>query len=142
MLIVVTGPPAAGKSAWVMANAGARDIVVDYDRLAVALAGPGADSHDHHPVLKAVTAAARRAVIREAQRHLGRVDVYLIHSMPRPADLVAYQAQGARIEVVDPGRAVVLERCEQMRAPELVAVAERWYARHSGAVRPQHSRDW
>ncbi len=63
MLTVVIGPPAGGKSTWVMEQAKAGDIVIDFDRLAVALSGPGADPHDHPPYLVAVTQAARTAAI-------------------------------------------------------------------------------
>ena len=42
MLYVVTGPPAAGKSAWIQARAKAADVVIDLDRIASALTGPGA----------------------------------------------------------------------------------------------------
>jgi hypothetical protein len=45
MLTVVVGPPAGGKSTWVLERAGPGDIVIDFDRLAVALTGEGRVSH-------------------------------------------------------------------------------------------------
>ena len=50
MLYVVTGPPTAGKSSWIEARAKPTDIVIDLDRIALALAGPGAPSWQHDAV--------------------------------------------------------------------------------------------
>lgn len=46
-LTVVIGPPAAGKTTYVLAHARPGDIVVDLDRLANALTCGGTDSHRH-----------------------------------------------------------------------------------------------
>lgn len=66
MLTVVIGPPAAGKSTWVLERAKPGDIVIDFDRLAVALSATGGDPHDHPPAVAAVTRAARTAAIEAA----------------------------------------------------------------------------
>lgn len=130
MLYVITGPPASGKSSHAMAQARPTDIVVDYDRIAVALAGPGADSHDHHHVLKRVAHKARYAAIAEALDRVDATDVYLIHSMPSETNLARYRALGARVVTLDPGRAVVEARCRADR-PQLLAVVGKWYAWHA-----------
>lgn len=136
MLYVITGPPASGKTSWVMEHAKPTDIVIDYDRLAVALAGPGADSHDHPVVLKRVTHKARYAAIAEALDRVEQADVYLIHSMPSEHNLARYRALGAEIITRDPGRAVVEQRCRAER-PTLLSVVGRWYAWHARqATRP------
>ena len=127
MLYVVIGPPAAGKTTWVRQHAGPRDIVIDYDVLAVALAGPGAPDHNHRRTLHLIARAARRAAIGEAVRHLRRADVYLIHTQPSAQTLARYRSQNARVIIVDPGREVVVERCRSMRTAEALRVAERWY---------------
>lgn len=102
MLYVVTGPPASGKSTWIRERAKSGDIVIDYDRLAVALTGEGADGHDHSPAVKAVTAKARGAAIGEALTHADRADVYIIHSSPGAATLARYRRLNAEIVIVDP----------------------------------------
>lgn len=141
-LTVVMGPPTGGKSSWVMSQARAQDIVIDFDRLAVALAGPGADSHDHAPEAKEITMRAWRAAINEALAHVDQAEVYLIHSMPSAHALTRYKRHGARMVTIDPGREVVEERCRQLR-PSMLSVVGRWYARQS---RPQpvmqNSRAW
>lgn len=126
-LYVVTGPPAGGKSTWVQEQAQPGDIVIDFDLLAVALTGPGASSHGHRDPLAKVTFQARRAAIREALKYASSHEVFIIHSMPKPADAALYAEHGAEIVVVDPGREVVLERCARMRPSDAVAVVNRWY---------------
>ncbi|WP_455360010.1 AAA family ATPase [Streptomyces sp. SYSU K21746] len=146
MLIVVTGPPAAGKSSWIRAHAKPEDIVIDLDLMALAMAGPGADHHNHHPTLLRVVHRARQAAIHEAERHLDQVDVYLIHTMPSPKLHARYKRLGARIVVVDPGEAIVRQRVRDMRQTEMEGVVTRWYRDHRrGGSRPvttQSSRAW
>lgn len=141
MLYVITGPPASGKSSYALSHAGAQDIVIDYDRIAVALAGPGADSHTHHRVLQRVAHKARYAAITEALDRVAAADtadVYLIHSMPAEHNMARYQAIGGQIITLDPGRQVVEERCRSTR-PQLLAVVGKWYAwraRHTAPAAP------
>lgn len=128
MLIVVTGPPAGGKSTWVRGQAKAGDVVVDYDLLAVALSGPHrGDPHGHAEPIRTIAFKARTAAIREALRHVADTDVYVIHSMPKPEWIATYQQHGAEIVVIDPGRDVVMARIEAERPATARGVATRWY---------------
>ncbi|MEV7805004.1 AAA family ATPase [Microbispora sp. NPDC088329] len=139
-LIVVTGPPASGKSTWVQAHAKPGDVVVDYDLIARALTAPSSDtSHDHRGAVRDVAFRARAAAIREALHHIADVDVYIIHSLP-PADALAkYAEHNAQLITVDPGQDVVMARIAEERPHAARAVAMRWYSQagrgHSG--RPQ-----
>lgn len=146
MLYVITGPPAAGKSSWVTARATARDIVIDLDRIALALAGPGAPSWDHDETLLKVAHRARFAAIDEAVQHRDTVDVYLIHTMPSAKALARYKRLDAKVVTVDPGRDVVMQRVRDMRQPGMQAVATRWYSSQHAArtqtVTRQASRQW
>ncbi|MFD9306125.1 AAA family ATPase [Streptomyces sp. NPDC060048] len=146
MLYVVTGPPAAGKSSWIRAHAKASDVVIDLDLMALAMAGPGADHHQHDPTLLRIVHRARQAAIHEAERHLAGTDVYLIHTMPQAKALVRYKRLGARIVTVDPGEEIVRRRVRDMRQPEMERVVTAWYRqRHRGTPRtvtPQASRAW
>lgn len=145
MLYVVTGPPAAGKSSWIEARAKAEDIVIDLDRITIALTGPGAPHWNHTPVVQRVAQRARYAAIDEACRHLDKLDVYLIHTMPNAKARAKYKRLGAKVIAVDPGRAVVMERIKAMRAPEMERVASRWYNSRRSMPRgtmPQASRAW
>lgn len=145
MLYVVTGPPAAGKSSWIQAHATARDIVIDLDRITVALTGPGAPNWNHNPLHQRVAQRARYAAIDEACQHLDKLDVYLIHTMPNPKAMAKYKRLDAKVIAVDPGRDIVMARIEAMRSPEMTRVASRWYSQRSRmphSVMPQTSRQW
>ncbi|MFZ3558154.1 AAA family ATPase [Streptomyces sp. BH055] len=127
MLYVITGPPAAGKSSWIEAHAKPQDIVIDLDRITLALTGPGAPNWNHGEVQQRVAQRARYAAIDEAVKYLDKVDVYLIHTMPKAKALAQYKRLSARIVAVDPGREVVMKRIEVMRSPDMKRVATRWY---------------
>ncbi|MYU24750.1 ATP-binding protein [Streptomyces sp. SID8352] len=147
MLYVVTGPPAAGKSSWIEARARPTDIVIDLDRITLALTGPGAAQWAQYPVAMKVAHRARYAAIDEALKHVDQVDVYLIHTMPSTKWLARYRSHGAEVVAVDPGREIVMQRIADMRAPGLQAVATRWYAQRSKqratrSVTRQSSRAW
>lgn len=150
-LTVVIGPPAAGKSTWVRDHAKAGDVIVDFDLLALAMAGPGADPHDHPPHLMAVARAARTAAIEAALKQRHRTDVYVIHSNPSAERMGEYHRAGARVVTVDPGKAVVRERCKTQRPARMFAAIDAWYKQHEqgtalvGAVSDLGtvtSRDW
>lgn len=145
MLYVVTGPPAAGKSSWIQSHATARDIVIDLDLIARALTGPGAPQWNHDPVVQRVAQKARYAAIDEACQHLGKTDVYLIHTMPNAKAMARYKRLDAKVVAVDPGRDVVMARIAAMRSPEMQRVATRWYSQRRNlprSVMPQASRQW
>lgn len=145
MLYVVTGPPAAGKSTWIEAHATAEDIVIDLDRITVALTGPGAPHWNHNELHQRVAQRARYAAIDEATQHLDRLDVYLIHTMPSPKARAKYKRLEAQVIVVDPGRDIVMDRIKAMRAPAMERVASRWYRQRRNLSReamPQSSRAW
>jgi hypothetical protein len=147
VLYVVTGPPAAGKSSWIAARARPTDIVIDLDRIAQALMGPGAPAWSQHPIAMRVAHRARYAAIDEAFKHTTEVDVYLIHTMPSAKWLARYRRHDAEIVTVDPGRDIVIQRVQDMRSPALLAVATRWYQQHAKRAHGrstgrQASRQW
>ncbi|MGQ5580900.1 AAA family ATPase [Streptomyces sp. ECR3.8] len=145
MLYVVTGPPAAGKSSWIEAHAKATDVVIDLDRITSALTGPGAPQWNQHPLHLRVAHRARYAAMDEAFQLLDQLDVYLIHTMPSAKHMAKYKRLQARIVVVDPGEAIVMQRIEAMRDTAMRRVAARWYNARRNAPReamPQTSRAW
>jgi hypothetical protein len=124
---VVTGPPAAGKSAYVQLHAGPADVVIDLDRLLVALAGPGVDRPaDADPQVRPIAAAARESAIRAAMRAGNGVTVWIVHALPTSAQLATYRAVGANIVTLDPGALAVDDRLAGR--PADAPAAARWYA--------------
>lgn len=142
-LTVVTGPPAAGKTTYVNTHARPGDIVIDYDRLAEALTTPGASTHEHGRLLKRVAYKARHAAIQEALLLADRVDVWVIHTNPKPEAIASYQDVNATIIPIDPGRDVVLARIADQRPDDAADTAEQWYRTHDdSSVHVQGSRVW
>jgi len=139
-LTVVVGPPAGGKSTWVLAHAKPTDIVIDFDRLAVALTGQGGDPHDHPPAVMGVVRAARQAAIDAAVKQARTTDVYLIHSSPGPQRMAQYRSMGAKVVTIDPGRDVVRERCKTQRPRRMFAVIDEWYREQSVTTGPASPR--
>lgn len=126
-LYLITGPPAAGKSTWVREHAKHGDITIDYDALAECLTPTGGKPHDHPPLVKAVTKAARQAAIDAALRIASDTDVYVIHSSPSDRLLAEYVGHGARVITIDPGRAVTMARCKAERPWRIQQAAKEWY---------------
>jgi predicted kinase len=145
VLYVITGPPGAGKSSYIRSHAKPTDIVIDMDLMALAMAGPGADHHNHSDTLLKVVHRARFAAIREAEQHIDKTDVYLIQTLPSAQQRAHYKRLGAKVVVVDPGRDIVMQRIEAMRQPAMKAVATKWYRAHrdsSHTAMPQYTRKW
>ncbi len=138
-IVLVVGPPAAGKSTLAAESAGARDVVIDYDALAEALGSRVSHGHDSK-----IAAAARNAVLREVQR--GEVDaprVWIVSANPNAETLFPHH----RVELVDPGVDEVMRRCEQAGRPgEWPGLVREWYSKRpsstpTGAY-PGPSREW
>lgn len=140
-VVVVTGPPAAGKSTYIRERAAADDVVVDLDVIASALRGPTTDPMHVYPAhVRHVAIAARQAAIRRATRLAERVTVWIVHSMPSAAQLERYRAEGAEVVTVDPGAEVVVERARTQRPAEALTHVDRYYVGRGAEVAP--SRDW
>lgn len=135
---VVIGPPCSGKSTFVRERAAAGDVVIDFDVLANALSSQPSDNHEHQQHIKTITRAARAAAIAKA-RTLD-VKVWLIHSVPAPATLAGYRADGATIHVVDPGRDVVMPRCRRERPKAMIFAAAKWYDLYGTEGTPDRTR--
>jgi predicted kinase len=127
MLYVVIGPPAAGKSTWVLDRANPGDIVVDSDRLIAALTVSNENAIDRSSAVRAVVKAARLAAIKAATDYAGEVDVWAVHPRPSPVSLARYARLQAELVVIDPGRAVVEARCKARRPWQTGIAISAWY---------------
>nr|WP_300338817.1 HK97 family phage prohead protease [Actinomyces sp.] len=123
-LVVVTGPPCAGKSTYVEVNRGQGDVVVDYDAIARAL---GAASHLPDGHIREAAFAARGAAITYVLEH--GADAWVIHTSPRAEDVARYEAAGAVFVQVDPGMEECLARAEADGRPaETAGLIRDYYA--------------
>lgn len=127
-VVIVTGPPAAGKSTHIRENRKPGDITIDYDEIANTLAGLKPANHAHEAHIKRVTKAARQAAIDAAlnDKDSGHT-VWIIHSTPSASLLDKYKSAGAEIVTIDPGKDVVMSRCKAERPKHMLKVAAAWY---------------
>lgn len=110
-VIVVTGPPGAGKSTLVRAEAAPRDLVVDFDLIAGALLPGGRDGHAAGPGARRIAAAMWAAALRHLGKPWPDLDrAWLIHACPTERERDRYAELGWTVRTVDPGRAEVDRR--------------------------------
>lgn len=126
-LVVITGPPCAGKSTHAQQHAQPEDLILDLDTLATALGYPG--DHviwdDNHPAVHASRMA--RAHVLGALLD-GRIPgkAWIIDARPDDVSLIRYHRAGAELITIDPGREVCLDRAAD-RSTEAVERVEAWY---------------
>ena len=131
MLTVVTGPPCGGKSTFVAENCKPGDIIIDMDRLALALSPEGTKPFEYGEATRLVARQARKAAVNAAlgvaqgQRRMG---VWVIHTDPSNDERSVYRFAGARFVEMNPGRLECLRRLKsrplmnQQRVREVIDV--------------------
>lgn len=146
-VFIVTGPPCAGKTVWVQANADPADVIVDMDALVAAMTNSDASHTAPSSLIWRTAMAARDAAVRKVldrqSRHVveningveTELDAYVIHAVPNRDQVDRYLAQGARILIVDPGRRTVINRAtEAGRIDTVHSAIVGWYHDHAGYV--------
>lgn len=135
-ILLVVGPPGAGKSTLVRERARDRDVVVDYDEIAKAFgpALPRGSSQRHD-----VVSAARNAVLTRLRR--GEIDAeraWIISTNANAERMFPYH----EVIVVDPGIDTVLRQAAAAgRPPYFARLVQEWYRareRPAGGA----SREW
>lgn len=127
MVTVLTGPPCGGKSTYIRERAKPGDVVIDLDRIALALTVEGIADHSAPEHVMQVAISARRGAVRRALKLSKSVDVWIIHTAPKPQDLAAYRVVGAVVVTIDPGIEVCHERAARLR-PYAATVIDQWYS--------------
>ena len=130
------GAPCSGKSTYVRDNAKGNDIIVDMDRIALALAVEGVSEFEYSEPIRNIARQARPAIVKGAllagqgERNLG---VWIIHTDPSPQDRQMYRAMNCKFVELDPGKVVCLarakERPEQNRKLSEKVIAEYYQKR-------------
>lgn len=126
---VLIGPPASGKSTYVLEHAKPSDIVIDLDVIARALMPIQQErTHVYPDYVRHVAIGARKAALDRATRLAVGCTVWVIHAVPHPNTLAEYRALRYNIITVDPGREVVESRARLERPPHVWPIIGKWYA--------------
>ena len=117
MIHVVTGHICAGKSTHVRNHAKANDVVIDMDRIALAIAVEGTPHHEYGEHIREIARRARRAVMDDAiRRHRqGGFDVWIVHAYPTQQEVGHYLSLGAGVKEITCDSATLIERAERER---------------------------
>jgi tRNA uridine 5-carbamoylmethylation protein Kti12 len=115
MITIVTGPPCGGKTTYVRENAKKGDVVIDMDRIALALTTEDIEEYQYSDSVRSVAMAARKAAVRQAiiLSQGQREQTWIIHTDPTTSDRYNYKVAGARFVECSPGLKVCLERAKQ-----------------------------
>jgi hypothetical protein len=128
-VVVVIGPPASGKTTFVLEHAGPNDLTIDLDALARALMPvQPTSSHSYPQHVRDAAIAARKGAIDRALHRAYGCTIWLIHSQPSAEQMHEYMAYRYQVVTIDPGREIVEARCRVERPPSMIQHAARWYA--------------
>lgn len=127
-LYVITGPPCVGKSTWVREHAQQGDIVVDLDRLALAITSEDTPHHAYPPHIRKAAIQLRRQAVVMALMWAKRGDSYVIHAKPPARALNQYrQANAVMVELEAPFD-VLMARAKAERPPYIWSTLANWWS--------------
>jgi hypothetical protein len=153
-IILVVGPPGAGKTTHVKTHAKPGDLIIDYDQIAEALGGNlgtpdpklgvASKQGGHTPAggaLHQATMSARNALLRTLREgKTGVAQAWIISANPEAETIFPYH----QVVVVDPGVEVVKARVRQAGRPiNWFQLVDQWYRSRAGhGSTPEASRKW
>jgi hypothetical protein len=139
---VLWGPPCSGKSTYIRERATGHDIVIDLDRIALALAVEGTPNHSYARHHRKLALDAREAIIHRAVvMAADDVRVWVVDSNADAAKRAEWKALGAEIVMLDTPREVCEQRAASERPPAVRGLLARWYAQHMPET-ASRSREW
>lgn len=130
MVRVITGHICSGKSWHVRHHAGRNDVVIDLDRIALALSSEEIGHHDYGEHVRSIARAVRWAAINEAVRlhRMGGWDLWIIHAYPEDRDIAMYRRVGADFLHMRADRATLEARARRERPPHVQETLRRMLA--------------
>lgn len=115
-LYVVTGPPCSGKSTYVRRYSKIGDMVVDLDRIALAIGDESTPHHQYPLHIRNSAVRIRKLVVEHAiQWHKTGGTSFIIHARPSNAAISNYRALKARFVPLNAPTEVLLERARLHR---------------------------
>lgn len=110
-LHIITGPPCAGKTTHVLANATPGALIIDLDTIAHALTTPDTPSHHYPDHIGQLARQLRNQAINPAlELHAQGHEIWIIDSSPTPSRTNDYRASGATVTHLDADLNTLLTR--------------------------------
>jgi predicted kinase len=125
-LYIITGPPCVGKSTWVRERAKTGDIVVDLDRIALAITAEATPHHEYPGHIRKAAIMVRQTAVAVAINYGQRGTAYIIHAKPGKM-LNKYKRAGAVMVELEAPMSVLMERAKAERPPHIWQTLARWY---------------
>jgi len=126
-LYVVTGPPCAGKSTWVRERAQIGDIVVDLDRIALAITAEQTHHHAYPVHIRKAAIVVRKTAVAVAIAYSRTGTSFIIHAKPNPRALREHARVCGQIIALDAPFDVLMARAKAERPPEIVRTLAHWW---------------
>ena len=126
-LYVITGPPCVGKSTWVRERANIGDIVVDLDRLALAITAEHCPHHEYPTHIRRAAMHIRKTAVVLALNHSKGGTSYVIHAKPPKQARAIYKRHNAVFVELQAPVSVLMQRANDERPPHIAEVIRRWW---------------
>ena len=131
MITIVSGAPCSGKSTWIKNNAKSGSIIIDMDRIALALTTEDIQHHAYNDSVKSLAIITRRTAIKKALTLGKATDVYVIDTEPSPEYKQLYAYYGAKWHRMETTLEECLARIKEVRPKHmhqrLFKVAHKYY---------------
>ena len=128
---IIIGPPCAGKTTHIQNHHKPTDLTIDLDTIAQALGSPTTHTNTgpHH----AAALKARHTLIQHTLQNKNHPTTWIIHTAPTSEQIPPYLKAGATLTLINPGRAICLQRAKQ-RAPWTTPAIHDWYNNHEARL--------
>jgi predicted kinase len=127
MLYVITGPPCAGKSTWVRERAKPGDVVVDLDRIALALTSEDTPHHEYPRHIRKLAVACRTVAVGYALAYSRTGDSYVIHAKPSGKQKSTYVRARAQFVELSAPIEELMRRAAEQRPPWVAGMIWSWW---------------
>jgi len=119
VIYVISGPPCSGKSTYIRENAESGSIVIDMDRIALALTTEDIEHHAYSKAIKTLAITTRKTAVKKALTLGNVIDVYIIDTEPSQESKAMYSWYKAKHITLSPTLQEVLDRIDKSRPEHL-----------------------